>query len=65
LGDLDVVSLALKFKDASPPGEKVQEGMRTDWDVGPCPPGYHLPEWTRRQNEAFVPIVVDEETVQG
>ncbi|KIW90066.1 uncharacterized protein Z519_09497 [Cladophialophora bantiana CBS 173.52] len=64
LNDLEVVSLALKFKD-SPDREEGKEGMRTDWDVGPCPPGYHLPEWVRKENDAFVPITVCERKVQG
>lgn len=30
--------------------------MRTDWVVGACPPGYHLPEWERKANKDFEPI---------
>jgi len=54
LGDLELVKLALKFQ---PSGNAVTaEAMRTDWLVGPCPPGYHLPGWERKENENFEPI---------
>lgn len=58
LGDLDVVGLALSFQ---PEADKADKGMRTDWAVGPCPPGYHLAEWERKENKNFEPIVPEAE----
>jgi hypothetical protein len=54
LADLDMVTLALKFKEEGNHGSG--EGMRTDFIVGACPPGYHLPEWERMENKDFQPI---------
>lgn len=54
LGDIDVVSLALKFK--IPSAENDGEGMKTSFPVEACPPGYHLPDWERKRNKVFQPI---------
>ncbi|KIW24044.1 uncharacterized protein PV07_09783 [Cladophialophora immunda] len=54
LGDLDLVKLALEFQACGSPADS--EAMRTDWHIGPCPPGYHLPKWERKENENFEPI---------
>ncbi|KAH7082313.1 CoA-transferase family III domain-containing protein [Paraphoma chrysanthemicola] len=53
LGDIDVVSLALKYKAEN--GD--EKGMRTDFILGACPPGYHLPSWAVKENVEFQPIV--------
>ncbi|KIV82925.1 hypothetical protein PV11_04990 [Exophiala sideris] len=52
LGDIEVVNLALRFQGDG----HEEEAMRTDWVVGACPPGYHLPEWERKLNQDFEPI---------
>ncbi|OAL35053.1 hypothetical protein AYO20_05768 [Fonsecaea nubica] len=54
LGDLDLVKLALEFQPSE--GTGGSEAMRTDWLVGPCPPGYHQPQWERKENKDFEPI---------
>ncbi|KAL6228856.1 hypothetical protein BDW75DRAFT_250532 [Aspergillus navahoensis] len=59
LGDLDVVTLALEFKAEGTDGKGM--GMRTDFIVGACPPGYHLPEWERKKNAEFQPILPAED----
>lgn len=51
LGDIDLIKLALNFQ-----GDDQNAAIRTDWLVGPCPPGYHLPSWERKANEGFEPI---------
>ncbi|OAL42855.1 CoA-transferase family III, partial [Pyrenochaeta sp. DS3sAY3a] len=51
LGNIDIVKSALVFS-----GKKETTGMRTDWTAGPCPPGYHEPEWERKQSSTFIPI---------
>jgi hypothetical protein len=55
LGDLDIVKTALRFQTCGNPATS-GEAMRTDWSVGACPPGYHLPEWERKGNKDFIPI---------
>lgn len=54
-GDLKIVKFALKFSSDGGKGDGV--GIRTDWTIGPCPPGYHLPQWTRQENDAFEHII--------
>ncbi|KAF2846857.1 CoA-transferase family III [Plenodomus tracheiphilus IPT5] len=54
LSDIDVVAPALKYKAVGSDGSS--KGMRTDFLVGACPPGYHLPSWERTENEHFQPI---------
>lgn len=51
LGELEIITSALKFN-----GEDDQSGMRTDFRIGPHPPGYHLPQWDRQKNPDFEPI---------
>ncbi|KAK5047058.1 hypothetical protein LTR84_007000 [Exophiala bonariae] len=54
LNDLDVVSLALKFKNKG--NDSDSPAMRTDFLFGTCPPGYHLPQWENTRNEDFEAI---------
>lgn len=54
LGDIELVKLALEFTHGDAATDT--PAMRTDWTVGPCPPGYHLPEWELKLNPDFVPI---------
>lgn len=58
LDDVDVVSLALKFRKKAGDNSDLA-AMRTDFPVGSCPPGYHLPQWIRSENDQFDPIVPD------
>ena len=72
LGEMQVVRLALDFRAGGKEEEDGAtgtsggggEGMRTDWVVGASPPGFHLPEWERKMNPAFEPIVAVD-AVQG
>lgn len=51
LSDVELVKSALVFQ-----GDDQNSAMRTDWVVGPCPPGYHKPDWERKPNASFEPI---------
>jgi hypothetical protein len=55
LDNIEVVSSALKYKAEGANGR--YEGMRTDFLVEACPPGYHLAEWERKKNIEFQFVV--------
>jgi len=51
LKKIEVVKLGIKLSKT-----------RTDWKMGPCPPGWHNPKWEAERNEEFeeLPEYVDE-----